>query len=72
MGKHQRHQHRALDFFTGGVHCRIVSRPLGTPVETAIVVAAIAVVFQIGVVMLFVVTDQIVERKSVMCSDEID
>ena len=51
---------------------RIVGRPLRTAVPAQIIIGAIAVALAVGLVVLPVVGDQIVEREAIMAGHEID
>src|SRR6185436_13280265 len=51
---------------------RIVGRAFDAAVPAAIVGFAVAVVFAVGLVVLFVVADEVVQRESVVRGDEID
>src|SRR5690606_11795008 len=52
------------------VDLRIVGRTLGPAVPAFIVIGAVAVIFQISLVMLVVVGDQVIHSKTVMAGDE--
>ena len=55
-----------------GVDVAVVRRPFVAAVVAEIVVPAVAVVLAVGLVVLAVVTDQIVEREAVVAGDEVD
>jgi hypothetical protein len=46
--------------------------PFGAVIPRPVVVAAIAVVFAVGLVVLAVVAHEILHREAVVCGDEID
>src|SRR5207244_10722849 len=51
---------------------RVVGRSLDAVVRAAIVVAAVAIRLQIGVVVLALVADEVLQREAVVRGDEID
>ena len=51
---------------------RVVGRPFDAAVPAAVVVGAVAVVFAVGLVVLVVVGDEVVEREAVVAGDEVD
>ena len=51
---------------------RVVGRPLDAAVPAPVVVAAVAVPLAVGLVVLLVVGDQVVEREAVVAGDEVD
>src|SRR5579863_3450033 len=55
---------------TGGWRGR--GGPFGTAVPTDVVVSAVAIRFAVGLVMLTVVRNEVVESKSVVAGDEVD
>src|SRR5262245_26024002 len=52
--------------------CRVIRRSLDSAVPASVVAFAIAVILAVGLVVLVVVTDQIVEREPVVTGDEVD
>ena len=50
----------------------IVGRALDAAVPAAVVVGAVAVVLEVGLVVLLVVRDEVVEREAVVGGDEVD
>ncbi len=55
-----------------GVDAGVVGRPLVAAVAAEVVVPAVAVVLAVGLVVLAVVADQVVEREAIVAGDEID
>ena len=53
-------------------HRDIAGWPLDAAVPAPVIVRAVAVRFPVSGVMLYVVRDQIVQRKSVMAGNEVD
>ena len=53
------------------MHFHIVRRPLDPVISRSIVGVAVPVVFTVGFVVLLVVGHEIVERKTIMGSDEV-
>ena len=51
---------------------RVVGRPFDAAVPTAVVVGAVAVVLAVGLVVLLVVGNEIVEREAVVAGHEVD
>ena len=49
-----------------------VGRPFDAVVVAVVVVVAVAVAFAVGLVVLFLVADQVVQREAVVRRDEID
>src|SRR5271165_3519851 len=71
LRKKQRRQQVACLYFARPVDLRIIGRPLGAHVPRMVVVRAVLIVLAVGLVVLFVVADQIVQREAVMCHNEI-
>jgi len=53
-------------------HLGIVGRPFDPAVPAAVVIGAVAVILEVRLVVLAVITDQILEREAVVAGDEID
>jgi len=54
------------------VHVQILSRAFDSAIPTAIVIGAIAIVFAIGLVVLVVVADKIVQREAIVSGYKIN
>ena len=54
------------------VHILIVAGTFGAVIPGVIIVVAVPVILAVRLVMLVVITDEVVERKSVVRSDEVD
>ncbi len=72
LAEHQ-HGHRVFHLPSAElVDGELTSRPFPTAVPTVVIVGAIAVVLAVGLVVLLVVGDEIVEREAVVAGDEVD
>src|SRR5262249_21746415 len=71
--RHQRDGQEVLDLaVTQFLDGRIVGRSLDATVPAGVVVGAVAVVLAVGLVVLAVVGDEVVEREAVVAGDEVD
>ena len=72
LGKKQGDQ--KVSFLPGAQahHSRIAGRPFRTAVPRTVVTFAVAVFLAVGLVVLFIVGNQIVQSKTVMGGDEVD
>src|SRR6056300_963296 len=68
----QRADEVSCGFATSEVHRRVRSLALVSMVEAQVVVAAIAIAFAVGGVLLDVVGDQVPKRETVVGRDEVD
>ena len=58
--------------FTQGVDLRIIGWTFNAAIPREIVIVAVAVAVAVQFIVLFVVTDQIVQGETIMCGHEID
>ena len=72
LAQQQRREEVPLPLGAQGVHRRVVRRPLGPGVPRAVVALAVVVVLAVGLVVLLVVGDQVVQREAVVRGDEVD
>jgi len=69
----EQHGHGVLHLtHAQGVDAGVVGRPFPAAVPTVIVVGSVAVVFAVGLVVLLVVGDEVIEREAVVGGDEVD
>src|SRR5262249_28441991 len=72
LGEEQRRYQIAFLPLAEGVDARVVGRALGAAVPGVVVVSAVAVILAVGLVVLAVVADQVLQREAVVAGDEID
>src|SRR6516164_3394734 len=72
LREHQRREKVSFLPLAKRIDPRIVARTFGTGVPAQVVVLAVSVLFAVGLVVLFVVADEIVQGEPVMDGDEID
>ena len=72
LGEHQRRQEVALHPFADPLHVRRVGGALVAPVAGVVLVLSVPVVVPVGLVVLVVVGDQVVQREAVVGGHEVD
>ena len=72
LGEDQRGEEVAALALAGGHDGGVVGRPLDAHVPGAVVVRPVLVVLEVGLVVLLVVGDEVVEREAVVGGDEVD
>jgi hypothetical protein len=72
LREQQRRQQVALLLLAQNIDGRVVRRALGAAVPAIVVVGTVLVVLTVGLVMLVIVADKVLQRESVMTGDEVD
>jgi len=72
LGQQQRAPQVALLLFAQGSDRQIVAVPFRAAIPGIVVIGAVAILLQIGFIMLLPVAGQIVQRETVMGGDKID
>src|SRR5690606_2607460 len=72
LREEQRPDEGALAPLTATEHVGVVARPLRAAVDGIVGLVAVAVVLSVGLVVLLLVGDEVLEREPVVCGDEVD
>ncbi len=72
LRKYQRGEQIPLLLRAQGANIGIISRSFDATVPTAVVVRAILIILEVCLIVLLVVTDEILERETIMARDEVD
>ena len=72
LGNQQRCEQRALQTFSAGCYCRIMTIAFSAAVPRQIVIVPVTVVFAVQFVVLALITDQVSQRKPIVQGDEVD
>src|SRR5271165_6773795 len=72
LGEHQRDHEIALLALAKFENDRVVGRSLGSAVPAIVAARAVAVLLAVGIIMLVIVGDKVLERETVVAGDEVD
>ncbi|MNV96633.1 hypothetical protein D3C71_1916600 [compost metagenome] len=72
MGEEQRGEKIALLPVAHGIDAFVLGRPLGAVIVRPVVVMTVVIVLAVGLVVLLVIGDEVVQREPVMSRDEVD